>query len=619
MATLVNAPWMAVLLPALLAGFIGVLGLVQRPWLRPVVAWIAMLGPAAVILLGIGSLAAIGSAEAVAEPWTSALASSGSATWFSVEDVTFSLPWAIDSLTAIMLLVVGVVALMVMIFSLGYMAEDPGFIRYYALLSLFTASMTLLVIGGSLLTLFVGWELVGACSYLLIGFWFTKPSAAAAATKAFLTTRVGDVGLMLGLAVLWTTTGSLGYAEVAEALPTLAPVAVTAAAVLLAVGAMGKSAQFPLHIWLPDAMEGPTPVSALIHAATMVAAGVFLVARIWPVFDLAPPAQMLLLVVGTISALGGSIIAVAQTDIKKLLAYSTISQLGFMFAALGVGAWEVAFFHLVTHAAFKALLFLTAGSVIHGSGTQELAEMGGLCKAMPVTFIVWMVGVAALAGVPPLAGFFSKDAVLDVVWLGAPVAAIALFGATALTGLYSAYATRLAFFGKSRSTHHAHESSLAMLVPLGVLAVGAATLGLLGGQLSRLLGEHPEPLSVPISAIAVGLAGAGAVVGWVFAGRTAARQGAAVHGGAADFVFSGMRFDDLVRAVVIVPTVAISRGLWAIVDRLVIDGVVEGSAYVTRRAGVRLSRAHTGDAQGYVVIIVLTVAVMLAASVWLGR
>ncbi len=616
---LVNAPWIAVLLPALLAAVIGVVGLADRPSLRLAVAWIAMLGPAAVVVLGAGSLLAIGGAEALAEPWTSALASSGSAAWFSVEGVTFSLPWAVDSLTAIMLLVVGVVALMVMIFSLGYMAEDPGFVRYYALLSLFTASMTLLVIGGSLLTLFIGWELVGACSYLLIGFWFAKPSAAAAATKAFLTTRVGDVGLMLGLAVLWTTTGSLGYAEVTEALPTLAPAVVTAAAVLLAVGAMGKSAQFPLHIWLPDAMEGPTPVSALIHAATMVAAGVFLVARIWPVFDLAPAAQTLLLVVGTISALGGSIIAVAQTDIKKVLAYSTISQLGFMFAALGVGAWEVAFFHLVTHAAFKALLFLTAGSVIHGSGTQELAEMGGLRKAMPVTFIMWLVGVAALAGFPFMAGFYSKDAVLDVVWLGAPVAAIALFGATALTGLYSAYATRLAFFGESRSATHAHESSLAMLVPLGVLAVGAVTLGLLGGRLAELLGEHPEPLSVPISVIAVGLAGVGALVGWVVAGRVAVQPGGSERSRAAAFVFSGMRFDDLVRAVVIAPTVAISRGLWAIVDRLVIDGVVEGSAYVTRRAGARLSRAHGGDTQGYVAMIVLTVAVILAASVWLGR
>ncbi len=618
MATLVNAPWIAVLLPALLAAVIALAGRAVRPAIAWV-AWVAMLGPIAVTVLGIGSLMAIGGAEASGEPWASALASSGAATWFSAGGVTLSLPWAVDSLTAIMLLVVGIVALMVMIFSLGYMSEDPGFVRYYALLSLFTASMTLLVVGGSLLTLFVGWELVGACSYLLIGFWFTKPSAAAAATKAFLTTRVGDVGLMLGLAVLWTATGSLGYAEVSEALPTLAPTAVTAAAVLLAIGAMGKSAQFPLHIWLPDAMEGPTPVSALIHAATMVAAGVFLVARIWPVFELAPAAQTLLLIVGTISALGGSVIAVAQTDIKKVLAYSTISQLGFMFAALGVGAWEVAFFHLVTHAAFKALLFLTAGSVIHGSGTQELAEMGGLRKAMPVTFVVWLVGVAALAGVPPLAGFFSKDAVLDVVWLGAPVAAVALFAATALTGLYSAYATRLAFFGESRSKVHAHESSTAMLVPLAVLAVGAATLGLLGERLIAALGEHPEPLSLPITAIAVVLAAGGAMIGWTLGGRMASVAPGTGRSKATMFVFSGFRFDELVRTLVITPTVAMSRGLWAIVDRFVIDGVVEGSAYATRRAGSRLSKAHSGDTQGYVVIIVLTVAVMLAATVWLGR
>ena len=324
-----------------------------------------------------------------------------------------------------MLLVVGTVALMVMVFSIGYMAEDPGRVRYFALLSAFTGSMTLLVIGDSFATLFIGWELVGACSYLLIGFWYQKPSAMKAAVKAFLTTRVGDVGLLFGLAVLWSATGSLGYTRVMEGLPQMAPPVVTTAAVLLAIGAIGKSAQFPLQIWLPDAMEGPTPVSALIHAATMVAAGVFLVARVWPLFEAAPAARTLLLAVGLISALGAALAAIPQRDIKKVLAYSTISQLGFMFAALGVGAWAFAFFHLMTHAAFKALLFLTSGSVIHGSGTQDMREMGGLRKEMPFTFAAWLVGMFALVGFWPMSGFFSKDAILDAVWLAVPIAGLA--------------------------------------------------------------------------------------------------------------------------------------------------------------------------------------------------
>ena len=532
------------------------------------------------------------------------------------------MPWAVDSLAAVMLLVVGVVALMVMVFSMGYLADDPGWVRYYALLSLFTASMTLLVIGGSLLTLFVGWELVGACSFLLIGFWYSKPSAAAAATKALLTTRVGDVGLMVGLAVLWSSTGSLAYADVMDALPGIAPTAVTAAAVLLAIGAIGKSAQFPLHIWLPDAMEGPTPVSALIHAATMVAAGVFLVARVWPLFEAAPAARMLLLVVGTVSALGAAAIAVAQRDIKKVLAYSTISQLGFMFAALGAGAWQVAFFHLVTHAAFKALLFLSAGSVIHGSGTQDLAEMGGLRRHMPVTFVVWIIGVGALVGVPPLAGFFSKDAVLDAVWLSAPVAAVALFASTMLTGVYAVYATRLAFFGAVRGPRKPHESALSMLVPLGVLAVGAVGLGFTGAALARLLGEHPEALSIPVSVVAVSLAAVGAALGWLLAGRVApSRVGsvAPTETPFSRFVRGGFGFDELVRAALIRPTVAGCRALWAIVDRFVIDGAVEGSAHLTSRAGFRLSRAHSGDAQSYIAVILIAVTLMLVGSVWLGR
>jgi NADH-quinone oxidoreductase subunit L len=617
MGALVASPWLAVAVPLLLAAAIGLVG----RFAKPAVAWIAMIGPLLVVALGAGALAAIPSgAEAANQPWTSQLASSGSAVWFGVGALTISVGWAVDTLAALMLLVVGVVALMVMVFSIGYMAEDPGKVRYFALLSAFTGAMTLLVIGDSFTTLFIGWELVGACSYLLIGFWYQKPSAVAAAVKAFLTTRVGDVGLLFGLAVLWASTGSLGYVPVMAGLKSMAPAAITAAAVLLAVGAIGKSAQFPLHIWLPDAMEGPTPVSALIHAATMVAAGVFLIARTWPLFEAAPAARTILLVAGLISALGAALAAIPQRDIKKVLAYSTISQLGFMFAALGVGAWSFAFFHLVTHAAFKALLFLTSGSVIHGSGTQDMREMGGLRKTMPVTFVVWMLGVLSLVGLWPLAGFFSKDAILDAVWGAIPIAGVVLFASAFLTGVYSGRATRLTFFGSQRGSQQAHESPLSMLLPLAALAVPAALLGLTGGWIMTRLGERPEPLSLPVSAMAVGLGLIGLAVGWSLErGENAdealeRRLGRAWTAGA-----SGFGWNAAITRIVVVPVTAAARILWAVVDRYLIDGAVEGSAVVARWAGQVVSRLQNGDAQWYGALIAAGVALMLVASIWLGR
>ncbi len=617
MGALVSAPWIAVALPLLLAVAIGILG----RHAKPIVPWIAMIGPVLVVALGAGALGAIPvGATASAEPWTSQLASAGSAVWFGVGALTISVGWAVDTLAALMLLVVGVVALMVIIFSIGYMAQDPGKVRYFALLSAFTGAMTLLVIGDSFTTLFIGWELVGACSYLLIGFWYQKPSAMAAAVKAFLTTRVGDVGLLFGLAVLWASTGSLGYTGVMEGLKTMAPAAITAAAVLVAIGAIGKSAQFPLHIWLPDAMEGPTPVSALIHAATMVAAGVFLIARTWPLFEAAPAARTVLLVAGLTSALGAALAAIPQRDIKKVLAYSTISQLGFMFAALGVGAWSFAFFHLVTHAAFKALLFLTSGSVIHGSGTQDMREMGGLRKEMPVTFAVWLIGVLSLVGLWPLAGFWSKDAILDVVWIAVPIAGAVLFATAFVTGVYSGRATRLTFFGSHRGSGHAHESPLSMLVPLALLAVPAALLGFAGDWIMIRLGEHPEPLSLPISAVAVGLGLLGLVVGWSLERGEDADQALERRlGGAWRAGSSGFGWDTVVSRVVVAPVAIAARVLWAVVDRYLIDGTVEGTATVARWAGGVVSRLQNGDAQWYGALIAAGVALMLVASIWLGR
>jgi NADH-quinone oxidoreductase subunit L len=622
MGAIVSAPWLGLVVPVLLALVVVAVGRISKA----LVPWVAVLAPLTVLAVGVGSLLSIPAGAAHVEPWTSALASPGGGyVWFATAAGlrtavgVFSIGWSVDTLAAVMLVVVGLVALMVMVFSMGYLHGDPGWNRYYALLCLFTGSMTLLVIGDSFTTLFVGWEMVGACSYLLIGFWYQKPSAAAAAVKAFLTTRVGDVALLVGLAVLWTSCHSLSYVEVMRQLPTMAPGALAAAGICIAIGAMGKSAQFPLHIWLPDAMEGPTPVSALIHAATMVAAGVFLVARTWPLFEAAPQARMLLLVAGTISALGAALAAVAQRDIKKVLAYSTISQLGFMFAALGVGAWAVAFFHLVTHAAFKALLFLTAGSVIHGADTQDMREMGGLRKEMPVTFIVWLIGTGALVGIWPLAGFFSKDLVIDVVWVAQPLAGAALLLAAFVTGLYSGRATRLTFFGTRRVEGHAHESPLSMLVPLCVLAVPAALAGFAGDWLFTRLGERPEALSIPLSALAVGLGLAGVAVGWVLENGERADEALESRMGLAwRMSATAFGYDALVYRVVVAPTVVIARGLWATVDRLVIDGTVEGTAVVAKWLGGVSSDLQNGDVQWYGAVIVAGVALLLAVSVYLA-
>lgn len=609
MASLLAAPWIVVVLPYVLGLVVLAVGRVAKP----AAPFVAALGPLVVVAFALAALGAIPAEQtARIEPWTSAIAAHGGFEWFRVGDSVLRVGWTVDTLATLMLLVVGFVALMVVIFSAGYMHGDRGWNRYFALLCLFTGSMSLLVIGDSFTTLFIGWELVGACSYLLIGFWYEKPSAAAAAIKAFLTTRVGDVGLLFGIAVLWMATGSLGYTAVMERLPQLAPGVIAAAAVLIAIGAIGKSAQFPLHIWLPDAMEGPTPVSALIHAATMVAAGVYLVARTWPLFEAAPAARTLLLWVGVISGLGAALIGLFQNDIKKVLAYSTISQLGFMFAALGVGAWEIAFFHLVAHAAFKALLFLTSGSVIHGSGTQDLRDMGGLRSAMPITFVAWLVGSAALMGIPPMAGFFSKDAVLDAVWLHSPAAGVMLFAAALCTGFYIVRATKLAFFGTWRGEGHAHESGWSMLGPLMLLSVPAIGLGFAGPWFAEKLGEHPEPLSIVLSAVAVGLGLLGGVVAWATV-RVEAPDERAVAPGWQRVLVSGFGYDAAVTRFVVHPTVSLSRGLWALVDRFLIDGIVEGSAVLARWVSSSLSRAQSGDGQNYATAMVLSVVVVLAA------
>ncbi len=589
-------------------------------------ALLALLAPLSVLIVGVSALLLPGLSESfegaqTPAPWLGKIVSQGAVAWYSTASMKLTVGWTVDSLTAVMLVVVGVVASMVVIFSIGYMSGDPGWARYFALLATFTGSMTLLVIASDFTALFIGWELVGACSFLLIGFWFRKPSAMWAATKAFLTTRVGDAGMLLGLALLWKATGSLAYREVFATVGGLPAATLTAVALLLFVGAAGKSAQFPLHIWLPDAMEGPTPVSALIHAATMVAAGVFLVARTWPLFEAAESARAVILVIGVITAFGAATIAVAQRDIKKVLAYSTISQLGYMMAAMGAGAVVAGMFHLVTHAAFKALLFLAAGSVIHGASTQDLREMGGLRRAMPWTAATWIVGAAALAGIPPLAGFFSKDAVVASVFHANAFAGVMLILASALTAFYVARATRLAFFGEWRGEGHAHESPWSMKGPLVLLALLAVGLGFLATPFAEMLGHEGETFDVPILVASVAVALLGIALGWSVV-RTGAAGDEALEarlGGAWRGASAGWGMDAAVNRLVIRPSMTIARVTFAFVDRFIIDGMAEGSATLARRVGGVFARLQTGDAQWYATLIGVGVLIMLVATVWLGR
>ena len=412
--------------------------------------------------------------------------------WLGVGEASLALGWVLDPLSACMLVMVSLVGLLIFVYSTGYMAGDDNYARFFCFLSLFGAAMLGLVIANSLLLLFICWELVGLASYLLIGFWYEKPSAAAAAKKAFLTTRVGDLGLFVGMIWLHGQTGTLLFYDEGQGClesSALARLGMAGGGValgiglLIFVGAMGKSGQVPLHVWLPDAMEGPTPVSALIHAATMVAAGVFLVARVYPLMEVSNGALTVVTWVGALTAIFGALVAVAQTDIKRILAYSTVSQLGYMMLGLGTGGVGIAMFHLITHAFFKALLFLGAGSVIHGcQGEQDIRKMGGLRSAMPVTFLVYAVGMLALAGVPLFSGFWSKDEILHAAH-GWPVSRLPFYLGLAgafLTAFYMMRQVSLVFFGAYRGNGKAHESPRVMTVPLGILAVFALLLGFVG-------------------------------------------------------------------------------------------------------------------------------------------
>jgi NADH-quinone oxidoreductase subunit L len=557
--------------------------------------------------------------------------------WAQIGDGSFEVAFYFDRLAAVMALVVTGVGSVIHVYSVGYMKDDPSYGRFFAYLNVFLFFMLLLVLGRSLLVLFVGWEGVGLASYLLIGFWFDDLANARAGKKAFITNRVGDAGFLLGMFLLYTTFGTLDMDRINAAFGAGAAPAVSASLVglLLFIGATGKSAQIPLHVWLPDAMAGPTPVSALIHAATMVTAGVYLVARMAGVYVHAPEASAVIAVVGVTTAFFAATIALVQTDIKKVLAYSTISQLGFMFLALGVGAYAVAIFHVVTHAFFKACLFLGAGSVIHAlGGEQDVRRMGGLAKKIPLTFWTFAVATAAIAGLPPLAGFFSKD---EILWYsfastrgGAPWLWIVAAATALMTAFYMFRLLWLTFLGRSRMSaeveHHVHESPWSMTGVLVVLAVLSAVGGFIAvphflePQLALpAVHESLHAAETPLVVVSVVLALAGlAAAAFLFGGPSERVERLRARFAGVHRVLSAKYFvDELYARLIGRPLVWISdRVFLRLGDRALLDGTLHGMAALGRGTGRVLARIQTGSLHLYAWLVLAGIA---GALIWSSR
>ncbi|BBK32062.1 NADH dehydrogenase subunit L [Stella humosa] len=573
-------------------------------------------------------------------------------TWIS--SGTFEVAWALrfDTLTAVMVFVVTTVSAMVHVYSVGYMSHDHSIPRFMAYLSIFTFFMLMLVTADNFVQMFFGWEGVGVASYLLIGFWFDRQSANAAAMKAFIVNRVGDFGFALGIMAIFYLFGTVQFDAVFQAAPQMAGRnfeflgmqvdALTTACILLFIGAMGKSAQLGLHTWLPDAMEGPTPVSALIHAATMVTAGVFMLCRLSPVFEYAPTALAIVTLVGATTAIFAATVGLTQFDIKRVIAYSTCSQLGYMFFAIGVSAYQAAIFHLMTHAFFKALLFLGAGSVIHAmSDEQDMRRMGGIWRLIPTTYTLMWIGSLALAGLPFFAGFYSKDIILEAAfgahsgvgqyafWLG--------ILAALLTAFYSWRLLFLTFHGKPRANEkvmaHVHESPPVMIVPLVVLALGALFSGWLAYEAfvghdqkafwgaSIFVASHHDPLEaahhVPgwVKLLPIFVAVAGIALAWIAyiarpdLPRLAAEALRPVH----RFFFNKWYFDELYDRIFVRPSFYLGRGLWKTGDGALIDGVgPDGVAAATQAMSIRASRLQTGYVYHYAFAMLIGVVVLVS-------
>lgn len=636
-------------------------------WLIPLGALVGMLGCVLVRLIGGGEMAKAPAVlglgiSAVAALWV-AFGRAGGAPleiyegyrWLDVGSFFVNVDIRVDALALFLLVVVTGISFLVACYSVGYMHKDRGYGRYFAVFCGFVFSMTMLVLADNLLVLFAFWEGVGVCSYLLIGFWYERPSAAAAATKAFLVNRIADFGLLIGILLLGQVVGQVNangsflerfdYETIFSLSNEIAAEHSTLLGIigaLLLLGAIGKSAQFPLHVWLPDAMEGPTPVSALIHAATMVTAGVYLLARMSPLLVLTPSVLMTASVLGGITALLGALIALFQHDLKRVLAYSTVSQLGYMFLGIGCAASVdlvgvavmAAMFHLFTHAFFKALLFLSAGNVMHAMGDViDMRRFGGLRKVMPVTNIAFLVGAIALSGIPPLAGFWSKDAILSVVeraseagparGLYAVLLFVGFFTAL-LTAIYTFRAYFRTFWGETRlpeeAGHHAHEADTTMLLPIAVLAVGSILVGFLGpaGWVDSFLGrtphlpevhEHGESSIVMLLSAILGLSGA------VFAYFTTPKFGAApIDSGFKRAGANRFYIDEIYGAFVVLPLQAISS-LLAWLDRTVVNGLFDFIATVPRALGAAIRQTQSGIVQSYALLMAVGIVVLLITIV----
>ncbi len=562
-------------------------------------------------------------------------------TWIAAGRYKVAWGFLVDDLTGIMLLVVGIIGMLVHYYSIGYMKGDEGYYRFFAYLNLFMFAMFVLILANNYLLLFLGWEGVGLCSYLLIAFWFGKKSASQAGKKAFLVNRVGDFGFTLGMLLIFVTTGTLQFTGVFGKAPGIAGGTLLWICLLLFTGAVGKSAQFPLHVWLPDAMEGPTPVSALIHAATMVNAGVYMVARSYPLFIHAHTAMLVVMTIGTFTAIYAAYIAITQNDIKKVIAYSTISSLGFMFMALGAGAWVAGIFYLFVHGFFKGLLFLCSGSVIHGmSGEQDMRKMGGLRKKLPVTFWAMVVGALAMVGMFPFAGFWAKDEILGgafhggyyVVWVVGIVTAF-------LTAIYMGRLIFLTFFGETRADaevqHHLHESPAIMTAPLVILAIPAAIAGLVvglppdGGWLHRFLQPvffkvESEPFAwfgqgggLMVLSLAVVLAGI-YVAYLMYVRRTELPQRLAARlPQAYQASYNKMYMDQVYAVAPIGSTVAFAGWLWRFFDVKVIDGAVNGIARLWDLGAQRLRPLQTGRVQNYALAIFAGMLALVIVLAWI--
>jgi NADH-quinone oxidoreductase subunit L len=601
-------------------------------------------GPLVVFGALIVSIAAI--AQLWAQPAGAAL-QDHMYTWIRATPLTVEATLRVDALSSVMILVVTGVGFLIHLYSLGYMHDDADIARYFAYLNLFTASMLILVLADSLPLLFVGWEGVGLCSYLLIGFWYSDMANADAGRKAFVANRVGDAAFLVGIFLLfWQLVGmraaSLSFPEISRMAPQLAhsaPTVVTVVCLLLFVGATGKSAQIPLYVWLPDAMAGPTPVSALIHAATMVTAGVYMIARLSPLYVEAPLALDIVAAIGAATALFAATIAVVQKDLKKVLAYSTISQLGYMFLGLGVGAFGAAIFHLMTHAFFKALLFLGAGSVMHAlHGELNIEKMGGLRRQLPITGVTFLIASLAIAGFPGFAAFFSKDLILESAFVsGHRVSWFVGFSAAGLTAFYIFRAYILAFTGVSRvdpeKAHHIHESPPVMAIPLVILAVLSTVGGWVGLPEGVLWGDrftaylapsvahmeiahHEGSSTVWLLMVATStLAIAGIGIAYVMYARSPNLLQAVYTRaqGLYQVLWNKYWVDEIYDALFIQPYVRLSGFFWHVIDSELIDGTINGVAALVNAAGGAVRRIQTGNVQSYALLMLVGAVCLLWA------